>query len=107
MRRQLSDSAVISTGNPARVYCQVMSWLRVGPPRTLTLSGLRLTKRGTGNPLDGPAPSAAFAIGNGMRKARPVSAARKGDREVCLVKVCLVKVCLVIFTQKIGGTGLD
>ena len=37
------DSAVISIGRPARVYCQVMSWVRVGPPRTLTLSGLRLT----------------------------------------------------------------
>src|SRR6476469_791897 len=54
MRRQLSDSAVISTGSPARVYCHVTSCSRVGPPRTLTLSGLRLTKRGTGRPLTGP-----------------------------------------------------
>src|SRR3954454_11189267 len=55
MRRQLSDSAVISTGKPERVYTKVTSWSRVGPPRTLTRSGLRLTKRGTGKPLLGPA----------------------------------------------------
>src|ERR1700693_5424207 len=46
MRRQLSDSAVISTGRPERVNTKAISWSRFGPPRTVTRSGLRLTKRG-------------------------------------------------------------
>src|ERR1700688_4658034 len=54
MRRQLSDSAVISTGRPERVNTKAISWSRVGPERTLTRSGLRLTKRGTGRPLAEP-----------------------------------------------------
>src|SRR5256885_11164259 len=85
MRRQLSDSAVISTGRPARVYCQVMSWLRVGPPRTLTLSGFRLTNRGIGNPLDEPAAvsPAALAAANEAISVTAVASARHqlGDRK--------------------------
>src|SRR5690242_21958967 len=51
MRRQFSNSAVTSTGSPARLYTQATSWSLVGPPRTLTRSALRLTKRGIGRPL--------------------------------------------------------
>src|SRR5437016_8211390 len=78
MRRQLSDSAVISTGRPARVYCQVTSWLRVGPPRTLTFSGFRLTNRGIGNPLDEPAAvsPAALAATNEAISVAAVASAR-------------------------------
>lgn len=64
MRRQVSNSAVISTGRPARVNTQATPWSRVGPERTFTLSALRLTKRGTGSPLvrpTGPAASAGAA----------------------------------------------
>ena len=51
MRRQFSNSAVISTGQPTRVKMKETSWSLSGPPRTLTRSALRLTKRGTGRPL--------------------------------------------------------
>src|SRR6202051_4229210 len=51
MRRQFSNSAVISTGKPTLVEIQATSWSLSGPPRTLTRSVLRLTKRGTGSPL--------------------------------------------------------
>src|SRR5437016_5579605 len=79
MRRQLSDSAVISTGRPARVYCQVMSWLRVGPTRTLTFSGLWLNNRGIGNPLDEPAAvsPAALAAANEAISVSAVASARR------------------------------
>src|SRR5262245_16146897 len=95
MRRQLSDSAVISTGRPGRVYCQVMSWLRVGPPRTLTLSGLRLTKRGTGRPLDEPAPSAACAtVAVAMIAARAARVIwNQNQMDIC-------KRCIAIMTQR-------
>src|SRR2546430_12216231 len=87
MRRQLSDSAVISTGKPARVYMKVTSWSRVGPPRTLTRSGLRLTKRGIGRPLLGPVPNspAARAVAaqiSAAIKARAVTGARRTIRQL-------------------------
>src|SRR6516165_3856395 len=87
MRRQLSDSAVISTGKPARVWTKVTSWSRVGPPRTLTRSGLRLTKRGIGRPLLGPVPNspAARAVAaqvSAAIKARAVTGARRTIRQL-------------------------
>src|SRR5260370_20381377 len=66
MRRQLSDSAVISTGRPERVNRKAISGSRLGPPRTVTRSGLRLTKRGTGKPLVAPTPRSPAAEAFGI-----------------------------------------
>src|SRR5262249_12724131 len=51
IRRQFSNSAVISTGSAERVYTQATSWSLFGPPRTLTWSDFRLANRGNGRPL--------------------------------------------------------
>ena len=54
MRRQFSNSAITSTGRLAFWKMKETVWSRVGPCRTLTLSGFRLTKRGIGKPETGP-----------------------------------------------------
>ncbi len=70
MRRQFSNSATISTGQPARVYTHATSWSLSGPPRTLTRSALTLTKRGTGRPLVVVSPPAcAIAMDASVSKA--------------------------------------
>src|SRR3954453_20265597 len=77
MRRQLSDSAVISTGSPDRVYTNTTSWSLVGPPRTFTRSGFKLTKRGSGSPLLGPlAISAAACWAQASRPAARMDTSR-------------------------------
>src|SRR5690349_9256224 len=75
MRRQFSNSAVISTGRPARVKTQATSWSLVGPPRTFTRSDLRLTKCGTCRPLAVPSP-AACAKDAGASSAATTSPSR-------------------------------
>src|SRR5262249_12735824 len=60
-----------------------------GPPRTLTRSGLRLTKRGIGRPLLGPVPTspAARAVAaqiSAAIKARAVTGARRTIRQLRL-----------------------
>src|SRR5882757_6309621 len=93
MRRQLSDSAVISTGRPERVNTKAISWSRVGPPRTLTRSGLRLTKRGTGRPLLGPLPISPAAWPTATKLIAAASMARAAvakRRAVCELRFELI-----------------
>src|SRR5262249_38661665 len=60
---------------------------RVGPPRTLTRSGLRLTKRGIGKPLLGPISSPAATCDATHGPVSSARAAAHAYRAICELRV--------------------